>query len=73
MKRTGSDSVHFSVKGIEVETGRLNRDVGPARPIRDRDKIFGAAFDRRVDNLGLTQLRIAPRSPCHHRYRRIAA
>jgi transposase InsO family protein len=38
-------------------------DEGLARLIRDRDKIFGAAFDRRVDNLGLTQLRIAPRSP----------
>jgi hypothetical protein len=37
-------------------------DVGLARLIRDRDKIFGAAFDRRVENLGLTQLRIAPRS-----------
>ena len=37
-------------------------DLGLARLIRDRDKIFGAAFDRRVDNLGLTQLRIAPRS-----------
>jgi putative transposase len=40
--------------------------VGPgvalARRIRDRDRIFGAAFDRRVDNLGLKQLRIAPRS-----------
>ena len=31
--------------------------------IRDRDAIFGAAFDRRVENLGLRQLRIAPRSP----------
>jgi transposase InsO family protein len=38
-------------------------DEGLALLIRDRDKIFGAAFDRRVDNLGLTQLRIAPRSP----------
>jgi putative transposase len=41
--------------------------VGPdsrlVRLIRDRDKIFGAAFDRRVGSLGLTQLRIAPRSP----------
>ncbi len=41
--------------------------VGPderlERLVRDRDKIFGAAFDRRVDNLGLAQLRIAPRSP----------
>src|SRR5262249_35034372 len=31
--------------------------------IRDRDKIFGGIFDRRVDHLGLRQLRIAPRSP----------
>jgi putative transposase len=38
-------------------------DVGLARLIRDRDKIFGAVFDRRVENLGLTQLRIAPRCP----------
>jgi hypothetical protein len=36
-------------------------DVGLAQLIRDRDKIFGAAFDR----LGLTQLRITPRSPWH--------
>src|SRR5580693_871380 len=38
-------------------------DVVLARLVRDRDKIFGAAFDRRVENLGLTQHRIAPRSP----------
>ncbi|MGO9838966.1 MAG: integrase core domain-containing protein [Polyangiaceae bacterium] len=38
-------------------------DEGLARLVRDRDKIFGAAFDRRVENLGLTQLRIVPRSP----------
>ena len=31
--------------------------------IRDRDGIYGAAFDRRVRNLGITQLRTAPRSP----------
>jgi transposase InsO family protein len=36
--------------------------------IRDRDKIFGAAFDRRVDNLGVQQLRIAPRSPWRNGY-----
>jgi putative transposase len=29
--------------------------------IRDRDRIFGAAFDQRVNNLGVRQLRIAPR------------
>ena len=41
--------------------------VGPdaafTRLIRDRDAIFGAAFDRRVENLGLKQFRTAPRSP----------
>ena len=36
--------------------------------VRDRDKIFGAAFDRRVDNLGIRQLRIAPRSPWQNGY-----
>jgi transposase InsO family protein len=41
----------------------IGPDEGFARLVRDRDKIFGAAFDRRVQNLGLTQLRIAPRSP----------
>jgi putative transposase len=36
--------------------------------IRDRDGIFGAAFDRRVNNLGVRQLRIAPRSPWQNGY-----
>ncbi len=42
----------------------LGPDVPPvARLIRDRDSIFGAAFDARVANLGVRQLRTAPRSP----------
>jgi putative transposase len=36
--------------------------------IRDRDGIYGAAFDRRVNNLGITQLRSAPRSPWQNGY-----
>ena len=36
--------------------------------IRDRDGIYGAAFDRRVRNLGITQLRTAPRSPWQNGY-----
>jgi transposase InsO family protein len=36
--------------------------------IRDRDGIFGAMFDRRVENLGVRQLRIAPRSPWQNAY-----
>jgi hypothetical protein len=30
--------------------------------VRDRDGIFGAAFDRRVNSLGIRQLRMAPLS-----------
>src|SRR5262249_17785026 len=35
---------------------------------RDPAKISGAAFDRRVENLGVRQLRIAPRSPWQNAY-----
>jgi transposase InsO family protein len=35
----------------------------PARLIRDRDGVFGAAFNRRVDHLGIRQLKISARSP----------
>jgi putative transposase len=41
----------------------IGADVAPARLVRDRDAIFGTAFDARVKNLGVQQLRIAPRSP----------
>src|SRR5580658_10693696 len=41
----------------------LDADAVPARLIRDRDGIYGAEFDARVDHLGIEQLRIAPRSP----------
>ncbi|HXN34265.1 MAG TPA: integrase core domain-containing protein [Polyangiaceae bacterium] len=40
----------------------------PARLIRDRDAIFGAAFDARVDNLGIRQVRTSPRSPWQNGY-----
>jgi transposase InsO family protein len=41
----------------------LDADAVPARLVRDRDGIYGAEFDARVDHLGIEQLRIAPRSP----------
>jgi transposase InsO family protein len=41
----------------------IGADVAPVRLVRDRDAIFGTAFDARVNNLGVQQLRIAPRSP----------
>jgi transposase InsO family protein len=40
----------------------------PARLIRDRDGVFGAAFNTRVDHLGIRQLKIAARSPWQNGY-----
>ena len=46
--------------------------VGPdahvVRLIRDRDAIYGGAFDARVRNLGIEQLRTSPRSPRQNGY-----
>ena len=46
--------------------------VGPdgevVRLIRDRDSIYGSAFDVRVKNLGIEQLAVAPRSPWQNGY-----
>jgi transposase InsO family protein len=36
--------------------------------IRDRDGIYGAAFDRAVEARGTQQIRITPRSPCQNGY-----
>lgn len=38
-------------------------DVVAERVIRDRDRIFGAVFDKRIAGMGLEQFRIAPRAP----------
>jgi transposase InsO family protein len=38
-------------------------DTSIARLIRDRDRIYGARFDARVNHLGIEQVRIAPRAP----------
>jgi putative transposase len=38
------------------------------RPIRDRDSIYGSAFDSRVRNPGIEQLVVAPRSPWQNGY-----
>lgn len=46
----------------------VDPDTNVIRLIRDRDGIYGAAFDARVDNLGIQQLRIAPRSPWQNGY-----
>jgi transposase InsO family protein len=41
----------------------LGSDAHVVRLIRDRDGIYSAEFDSRVDHLGIEQIRIAPRSP----------
>lgn len=46
----------------------IGTEVDAARLIRDRDGIYGAAFDKRVSGLGLEQIRIAPRSPWQNGY-----
>lgn len=38
-------------------------DSAPKYLIRDRDKIYGAAFVRRVRAIGIEQVLTAPRSP----------
>jgi transposase InsO family protein len=43
-------------------------DVEVVRLMRDRDSIYGSAFDARVRNLGIKQLVIAPRSPWQNGY-----
>lgn len=46
----------------------ISHEVHAIRLIRDRDCIYGAAFDRRVRGLGFEQMRIAPRSPWQNGY-----
>jgi transposase InsO family protein len=43
-------------------------DSAPKVLIRDRDKIYGAAFVRRVRAMGIEQILIAPRSPWQNPY-----
>ena len=46
----------------------VGRYAVPVRLIRDRDGVFGAVFNARVDNLGIRQLKTAPRSPWQNGY-----
>jgi hypothetical protein len=38
-------------------------ETGPAYLLRDRDAIYGADFQRRVERMGIRQIVIAPRAP----------
>jgi len=46
----------------------IGPEIAPARLIRDRDAIFAHEFDARVDNVGVRQIRISPRSPWQNGY-----
>jgi transposase InsO family protein len=46
----------------------VSPDVEVVRLIRDRDRIYGSAFDARVRNMGIEQLVIAPRAPWQNGY-----
>ncbi len=46
----------------------IGPDLNVVRLIRDRDRIYGAAFNRRIRNLGIEQLRIGPRAPWQNGY-----
>jgi putative transposase len=62
------------VLGVQVSATRSAATLGGdhrvdrARLIRDRDGIYGAAFDARVRNLGIEQVRTAPGSPWQNGY-----
>jgi len=43
-------------------------DTAPRYVLRDRDKIYGSEFRRRVDGMGIEQVCTAPRSPWQNPY-----
>src|SRR5262249_53353465 len=43
-------------------------DTTPRYLLRDRDRIYGPAFRRRVDGLGIREVLTAARSPCQNPY-----
>ena len=43
-------------------------DTAPRYLLRDRDSIYGATFQSRVENLGIEEVKIAPRSPWQNPY-----
>jgi putative transposase len=46
----------------------IGADFAPAYMVRDRDRIYGAAFDARVDHLSIETVKISPRSPWQNGY-----
>jgi transposase InsO family protein len=62
---TANPSAQWAAQQIVEAVGA---DLVPRFLVRDNDGIYGKLFDARVDNLGIEQLRIAPRSPWQNGY-----
>ena len=43
-------------------------DTAPKYLIRDRDRIYGTFFEQRVENMGIEEVLIAPKSPWQNPY-----
>ena len=43
-------------------------DTAPKYLLRDRDGVYGSAFQKRVKNMGITEVKTAPRSPWQNPY-----
>jgi putative transposase len=43
-------------------------DTTPRYLLRDRDSIYGATFQSRVENMGIEEVKIAPQSPWQNPY-----
>ncbi len=67
--------VHFNVTQYPTSVWTAQQiveafpwDTAPRYLLRDRDKIYGHAFQNRVKNIGMKEVKIAPRSPWQNPY-----
>jgi transposase InsO family protein len=63
---------HHPTPDGTVDRAADNRSVSlgytPCYLLRDRDSLYGTAFESRVKNLGMKEVKIAPRSPWQNPY-----
>jgi len=62
---TSSPSAAWTAQQI---VNAFPEDTAPRFLLRDRDSIYGSAFQQRVENMGIEQVVIAPRSPWQNPY-----
>ncbi len=61
-------ALHAAFWAAQQVVEAVGADLSPTSLIRDRDGLYGRAFDARVDNLGIVQVKTAPRSPWQNGY-----